>query len=324
MALSTVSSRVATTGLVVLVALNVVLVGIALRSNHTSGIDTSPVNTATASTESTGAPVSPTSTPSTPSVTSSTTTATATADTALAAPLQIMLVAIDDQRAWRVRAGSCSAGGATLASTTDGGRTWGDAKAPLRTIVRVRPTDSQAAFVVGAGSRCAAELQSTTDGGATWGSTSAVGNAWFRDPKNPKLVSAPGQSTSQPCGTRAVLDLAVLSTSDARVLCADGLVRSTMDTGSSWTNSGRVSGAVALSLLPANPAQTYVARLDAADCAGVQVLRVDQRVATSCIKTAMPKDPGQIALSLVNGGGWLAIGDKTMRSTDNLVTWNLS
>src|SRR5450756_1221776 len=101
MALSTVSSRVATTGLVVLVALNVVLVGIALRSNHTSGIDTSPVNTATASTDSTGAPVSPTSTPSTPSVTSST-TATATA---LAAPLQIMLVAIDDQRAWRVRAG---------------------------------------------------------------------------------------------------------------------------------------------------------------------------------------------------------------------------
>ena len=235
-----------------------------------------------------------------------------------------MLVAIDDQRAWRVRAGSCSAGGATLASTTDGGRTWGDAKAPLRTIVRVRPTDSQAAFVVGAGSRCAAELQSTTDGGATWGSTSAVGNAWFRDPKNPKLVSAPGQSTSQPCGKRAVLDLAVLSAGTARVLCADGLVRSTANSGSSWTDSGKITGAVALALLPANPAQTYVARLDAPGCAGVQVQRVDQRVATSCIRTAMPKNPGQIALSLVNGGGWLAIGDKTMRSTNGLVTWTVS
>jgi len=323
MALSTVSSRLATTGLVVLVALNVVLVGIALRSNHTSGIDTSPLSTATASIDSTGAPVSPSSTPSTPSVTSST-TATATAATALAAPLRIMLVAIDDQRAWRVRAGSCSAGGATLASTTDGGRTWGDAKAPLRTIVRVRPTDSQAAFVVGAGSRCAAELQSTTDGGATWGSTSAVGNAWFRDPKDPRVLGAPGPSTSQPCGKRAVVDLAVLSAGTARVLCADGLVRSTTDTGSSWTDSGKDTGAVALAVLSANPAQTYVARLDAPDCAGVQVLRVDQRVATSCIKTAVPKDPGQIALSLVNGGGWLAVGDKTMRSTDNLVTWSLS
>jgi len=323
MGLSTVSSRLATTGLVVLVALNVILVGIALRSNHTSGIDTSPLSTATASIDSTGAPVSPTSTPSTPSATSST-TATPTATTALAAPLRTMLVAIDDQRAWRVRAGSCSAGGATLASTTDGGKTWGDAKAPLRTIVRVRPTDDQNAFVVGAGSSCAAELQSTADGGGTWGSTSAVGNAWFRDPKNPKLVAAPGQSTSQPCGTRAVLDLAVLSTSDARVLCADGLVRSTMDTGSSWTNSGKITGAVALALLPANPDQTYVARLNARSCAGVQVQRVDQKDATACIATAVPKGPGQIALSLVNGGGWLAIGDKTMRSTDNLVTWSLS
>jgi len=320
MALSTVSSRLATTGLVVLVALNVVLVGIALRSNHTSGIDTSPVNTATASTDSTGAPLSPTSTPSTPSVTSST-TANAAATTT---PLQIMLVAIDDQRAWRVRAGSCSAGGATLASTTDGGRTWGDAKAPLRTIVRVRPTDSQAAFVIGAGSNCAAELKSTTDGGATWGSTSAVGSAWFRDPKNPKLVGAPGPSTSQPCGKRAVLDLAVLSAGTARVLCADGLVRSTTDTGSSWTDSGKITGAVALAVLSANPAQTYVARLDAPGCAGVQVLRVDRSVATSCIQTAVPKDPGQVALSLVNGGGWLAIGDKTMRSTDGLVTWSVS
>jgi len=323
MALSTVSSRLATTGLVVLVALNVVLVGIALRSNHTSGIDTSPVNTATASTDSTGAPLSPTSTPSTPSVTSST-TATATAATALAAPLQIMLVAIDDQRAWRVRAGSCSAGGATLASTTNGGRTWTDANSPLRMIVRVRPTDNQVAFVIGADSSCTSQLQVTTDGGVNWGSSSDVGSAWFRDPKSPWIVGSPGQSTSKPCGTRAVLDLAVLSTGTARVLCADGLVRSTANSGSSWTDSGKITGAVALAVLSANPAQTYVARLDAPGCAGVQVQRIDRSVATSCIRIALPKKPGQIALSLVNGGGWLAIGDKTMRSTDGLVTWTVS
>jgi len=32
--------------------------------------------------------------------------------------------------------GSCTAGGAALATTTDGGKTWVDAKTPLRTIVR--------------------------------------------------------------------------------------------------------------------------------------------------------------------------------------------
>ena len=320
MGLSAVSSRWATTGLVVLVALNVVLVAMALRSNHTSGIDTSPVRTAVASTDSTGAPVGPSSTPLTPSVTSSA-TANATAKTA---PLQIMLVAIDDRRAWRVSAGSCAAGGATLATTTDGGQTWADAKAPLRTIVRVRPTDNRAAFVVGAGSSCVAELQSTADSGGTWGSLSDVGSAWFRDPKNPKVVGAPGSSSSRPCGEQAVLDLAVVSTSAARVLCADGMVRSTANRGSSWTDSGKVTGAVALAVPSANPAQTYVARLDAPGCAGVQVQRVDQSAATSCAETAVPKDPGQIALSLVNGGGWLAVGDKTMRSADALATWTQS
>ena len=315
MGMSNASSRLATTGLVGLLALDVVLVAMALRSNQTSGIDTSPSSTATASIHSSGVPESPSPTTSTPSVTSS---ATATAATA---PLQTMLVAIDDQRAWRVHAGSCSAGGATLATTNDGGRTWADAKAPLRTIVRVRPADSQAAFVVGADLRCLAELKSTTDGGGAWGSTSTVGSAWFRDPKNPKVVWAPGASTSQPCAELAVLDLAVVSQSTARVLCADGLVRSTTNTGSSWTDSGEVTGAVALAVLSADPAKTYVARLDVPDCAGIQVQRVDQSVATSCIQTAVPHDPGQIALSLVKGGGWLAVGDMTMRSTDGLVTW---
>jgi len=118
--------------------------------------------------------------------------------------------------------------------------------------------------------------------------------------------------------------MAVLSVSSARVLCEDGLVRSTTDTSASWTDSGKVTGAVALAVLPANPTQTYVASLEVPGCAGVQVLRVDQSVGPSCIKTALPKSGGQIALSLVKGGGWLAVGDKTMRSTDNLVTWSLS
>ena len=103
----------------------------------------------------------------------------------------------------------------------------------MRTIVRVRPTDSQAAFVIGADSSCVAELKSTSDGGGTWGSASTVGSAWFRDPRN-------------------------------------------------------------------------------------------QRVATSCLATPVPKDLGQIALSLVDGGGWLAVGDTTMRSTDGLLSWSLS
>jgi len=233
-------------------------------------------------------------------------------------------VAINDKQAWRITVGSCVKGGAKVAVTTDGGTTWADAKTSLKTIVRVRPTDGQTAFVVGADSTCAAELKNTSDAGATWASGSAVGSAWFRDPKNPVTVRSPGPASSAPCGLQEVLDLAVQSVGSARVLCADGLVRSTTNTGGSWTDSGKASGAVALAVSSASPAQTYVAIPDAPGCAGIQVRRVDQSAPTSCIQTAAPKTRGQIALSLVAGGGWLSIGDTTWRSTDKLVTWSTS
>ena len=314
MAVWHISSRVATAALLALVALDVTLVATALQSTHTSGIDTSPVSSAFGPLDPTFA--APTTGPVSPSPTTSVIAGNI--------PLQTMLVALDNQRAWRVGAGSCSAGGATLATTVDGGKTWARGKASLRRIVRVRPTDDQVAFIIGADSTCAAELKDTGNGGGTWSSGGAVGGAWFRDPKDPMVVSGPGPAVSQPCGGRAVLDLAVLTAGSAQVLCADGLVRSTTNNGTVWTNVGTVAGAVALAVSTVNPAETYVARLGAPDCTGVQILRVGQRVATSCIKASIPKDPGQIAISLIRGGGWLVAGNTTMRSIDNLVTWRAS
>jgi hypothetical protein len=235
-----------------------------------------------------------------------------------------MLVALDDRRAWRVASGSCSAGGAALAVTADGGKTWTKGKVTLRRIVRLRAEGTQVAFAVGANANCAAEIRDTVNGGSTWTSTGDVKTAWFRDPKDPRVVKAPGPVSSQPCGKRAVFDLAVVATKSARALCADGLVRSTANNGGAWTDVGTVDGAVALAVPAARPAETYVARLGAPDCAGVQILRVRPQATTSCVVRAIPKGPGQIAMSLIDGGGWLAVGDTTMRSTDDLVTWAAS
>ena len=317
---SSVSSRVAIAGLVGLVALDVVLVGLALRPSHPSVKDTSPLSSASASVDSGDATASPSSTPSG----TSSTTATVAVTTGPAAPLQTMLVAIDNQRAWRVRVGSCAAGGAKLVVTTDGGKTWADAKAPLRTIVRVRPTDGQAAFVIGADSSCAAEFKSTTNGGGTWGSGSAVGLAWFRDPKNPMAVKAPWlvhlAALRHACCPGPGCPLGRHGSGAVRRRSApfDDGHRFVVDRLGQGHRSGGPGRAVG------QPGQTYVARLNAPDCEGVQILRVDKSVATSCIKTSVPKDPGQVALSLVDGGGWLAVGDTTMRSTDALVTWSVS
>jgi len=309
MAVWRISSRIANVALLGLFALDVTLVGTALRSTHTPGIDTSPVSSAAPSGDLSSA--SGSTSPTSPS-------------SSVSAPLQTMLVAVDDQRAWRVGAGSCSAGGATLGTTVDGGKTWAKGATNMRRIVRVKPDGNQAAFIVGADASCAAKLKNTSDGGGTWASGGDVGRAWFRDPKDSLVVRAPGSATSRPCGKESVVDLAVLTApGSARVLCADGLVRSTTDTGSVWADAGKVAGAVALAVPSASQAETYVARLGAPECAGVQILRVRQRVAASCIQSSVPTGPGQIAMSLTKGGGWLALGDTTMRSTDGLVTWKV-
>ena len=308
-----VSSRVATAAILGLVVLDVALVLTALQSTHASGIDTTAVSSPSPSEVPTSAPV-------TTSVTTSPTTSPGTAS----APLQIMLVALDAQRAWRVHAGSCADGGASLATTRDGGKTWAKGEANLRRIVRVRPDDSQVAFVVGAGTSCAAELKNTGDGGVTWSAGGTGSLAWFRDPKDPQVVRAPGLAVSRPCGKHAVLDLAVVTADSARVLCEDGLVRSTTVNGSVWVDVDRVDGAVALAVTTASPAETNVARVGVPDCAGVQILRVPQRFVASCVQTPIPGEPGQIALSLIKGGGWLSVAGTTFRSADELVTWKAS
>ncbi|HEX7535942.1 MAG TPA: hypothetical protein VF391_02930 [Dermatophilaceae bacterium] len=314
-----ISARGASAALLALVALDIVLVGTALQSTRATDIDTSPLSRASITSDSAESLVSPSASPS-----PSSSRSPSTSRTAAKVPLQTMLVALDDRRAWRVAAGSCSAGGAALAVTVDGGRTWTKGTVTLRRIVRLRAEGTQVAFAVGANSTCAAEIRDTVNGGGTWTSTGDVKSAWFRDPKNPRVVKAPGPVASQPCGKRAVLDLAVVATTSARALCADGLVRSTANNGGAWTDVGTVDGAVALAVPAARPAETYVARLGAPDCAGVQILRVRPQATTSCVIRAIPKGPGQIAMSLINGGGWLAVGDTTMRSTDDLVTWAAS
>jgi len=312
-----VSSRVATVALVGLLVLDVTLVATALRSTSTSDIDTSPLSSAAASTE-------PTSTRATSAATTTPGSPRTPSVVAAGAPLLTMLVALDNQHAWRVSTGSCSAGGAKLATTVDGGRTWSKGSAKLRRIVRVRLESSQKAFVIGADASCAATIKNTSDAGSTWTPGGSVALAWYRDPGNPLVVRAPGSARFQPCGERAVLDLAVLAAGSARVLCADGRVRSTTDNGSTWTSIGNVDGAVALAVPTLRQSETYVARLGAPACAGVQILRVRQQVVAACVRASLPRVQGQVAMSLIAGGGWLAIGSTTLRSTDDLATWRQS
>ena len=319
--------RLLTPGLVAFAVLDIVLVGVALRSTAAP-----PPASELGQVSSTSAPSaagtpsrapSPARSPSPTASSTSSTTKTRSPKAPAPAPLTVLIVGVSPTVAWRAETGSCATGGSSLAVTTDGGSTWAAGTAPFPGIVRVKPSSSRSAFAVGGDSACQPGYAATSSQGGAWSTGGPLGRAWYRDPARPSAVHAPGPLTVTPCGRHAVLDLAVVSSSGARALCAGGLVVSSSDTGASWSDAGRVAGAVALAVLPSSPSQTYVAAVGVASCAGVSLQQLGTKAPLSCARVSGLGGPGQVALSVVDGGGWLAVGHRTLRSTDSLATWSV-
>ena len=316
-----VSSRLVTPALIAFAVLDIVLVTVALRSTSGPPPPSSVGRAGTTSTptgsERPSRSASATDSPSSSSSSSSSPSASATAP----APLTVLIVGVSTSVAWRAEVGSCAAGGSSVAVTTDGGGSWQEASAPFPAVVRIKATSGRSAFAVGGDDACHPGYASTGDAAEAWSMGGPLDRAWYRDPGKPSVVHVPGPKTSKPCGRRDVLDLAVISFSRARALCSGGLVVSTSDNGDSWSDSGRLSGAVALAVPASSPSETLVARLGGGSCAGVAVHRLGTKGTVSCAEVEPPDKSGQVALSVVNGGGWLAVGSQTLLSTDSLATW---
>ncbi len=333
-----------TMGIVALVVLDIVLVFAALRlfARGDAGYTVSTVGVATQAPNATetrssspdhgaapggNAATSPPSTSATFATAPSTTaTATATEPAASrASPLTGIITAVDANTAWRGTTGSCSASGAALSFTSDGGHTWQNARTPYPVLTRVQPTDASRAFVVGGDPNCVMGVRTTTDSGTTWlgAGPGNMSETLARDTKDPTKVRAPGGRTASPCGTLAVVDVARNSPTGAEALCVDGSIRATTDDGRTWPQSGLVSGALALdSRVVGGTVTTFVARVRPG-CSGVAVTSVANGTATDlgCAPTG-PTLPGHVALtSPTADAGWLLVGNDTWRSADGLATW---
>jgi hypothetical protein len=234
---------------------------------------------------------------------------------------RLMIEAVDGKHAWRVFAGTCDKGGATIERTSDGGATWEHVTSPLRTLTRLQPRSPEAAFVVGADRSCKPQLRSTVDKGGSWAATAPASLAWYIDPRNPRVVHAPGAGPTRPCpGQGAAIDLAASGVGGAAVLCGDGRVMKTASGGSSWSGAGRVKGAVALAVSPAGAGHNYVIRRGGPGCAGLQLVRasVPARILSCAVGDAPADAPA--SLSLTTKGAWLAVGNEVLHSPD-LRSW---
>jgi len=325
--------RLTLVALVILLLVDVALIAIAYR-----GVSGDQAQRGTASSAST-TPSPDTTALSTPATTATTTASSTTATTTATAPppastspgtgearpLSQVVVAVNGDTAWRITVGACLAGGAAIASSGDGGKTWRTHTSPSPVLVRVQPTDASKAFVVGATKDCAMEVRSTGDAGATWAPSSGVGDVWARDAADATKIRAPGNRRVAPCGDRAVLDLVRASARVAQALCADGELKEAADEGATWTSVGRLPGAMALDNRLENGAVTAYLVGRSAGCAGLSLTSVRSGAPTTlgCVDLGgSPVAAGSVSISVAGNDGWLLVGDATWRSRDGLRTWS--
>lgn len=162
----------------------------------------------------------------------------------------ILLDAAADGTVLRAERGGCAGSdivGVPVQVSTNGGRRFEVADVsdePLADVLRVATSGANDLFLVGADGHCATAVYRSRDGGETWDRSAGTGGAWH-------LLSGPSTFVHAPSGVITtsceVAVLSPLSTTSARVLCTDGELRGTDDSGSSWVQLGRLDGAVDVS-----------------------------------------------------------------------------
>lgn len=261
------------------------------------------------------------------SSTSPTTTSAASADNDPAppgvevAPLTVGIVGISTDTALRFTVGACPKGGGELELTRNGGKSWAPRSTPFDALVRVRVRDDKSTFAVGASSSgdCTPSIRQAGRYDADWGDASPVNDAWYRDLEDDSKVGLPTGGTGKPCGSKAVVDLAVVDRG-AAALCADGSVQVSR-TGAGWEESATVPGALALALDDKSRSLAVVPSADG--CKGLAVVDAAKPAqAVGCAQTDVAKvEPGTVALSVVGSTGWLRAAGTVWRSAGDLSSW---
>lgn len=226
-----------------------------------------------------------------------------------------LLAASSGRVAWRAESADCD-GSAVVQVTTDAGRSWSDTDPGLSAIVRLSTYGDEAAFAVGADSNCRTTYAWISGPKDKWQrDRSRVQDMWFRTPKDPDRVHAPGGDESRPCGDRLV-DLAGMGTFQAAALCADGRVRTAAE-GRPWRTVQERSGALSL-----NADDTgFFAAISRNGCSGLLIQRfdtdgvgLDGGTRGTCQSEAKPV-PGETVVAQRFDRLWFWSGDRVTTSS---------
>jgi hypothetical protein len=234
-----------------------------------------------------------------------------------------LLVAASATEAWRATVGDCQSQG-RVERSENGGKSWRPAeKATLGPIVRLGVESNGNLYAVGgAGEDCSIRYVSYTTAGEIAAQTDKPQGVWFRDPTDQDEIFGPGSARARPCKGQHVVGLASLSTTEALLVCTDGLVMVSSNSGKSWKKADELVGAVAVG---AGDGRFWVAG-KGKNCDGIAVRSVSiaagklSRGGSHCAAD-LPLTPGRISIDGSGKAIWLWAGDKVQVSTDRGRTW---
>ncbi|MFZ5851640.1 MAG: hypothetical protein ACOYY2_09645 [Actinomycetota bacterium] len=165
--------------------------------------------------------------------------------------------------------GGCPGGGARLQWSGARGAQWRDIPSPAALVLRVRVVGAGVAWLVGGDQGCQLRLWSTSDAGRSWAPGDPAA-AWSLLPPPQPQLHAPQRLVAAPCGPGVpAVDLVGLTPTRAALLCPNGGVYVTQDTGATWQATATVPGARAVAVLPSGAA--LVLRFGADGCNGFAV-----------------------------------------------------
>lgn len=301
------------TGIALLVAMDILLVVLALQSASPRTNGSPAANTPAPSALEPAA-----TTPASPSGGGETTVTPTT-------PTRI-LGALDENVAWRATTGACQDAVATPELSVDGGATWTAADLTgatgITALQRIFVTGSDTAAFLGAGSDCTPEVMRTFVAGADFEEDPGqLDGSWYLAPVGSATVHAPGGDVSAPCESAIVV--APLDETRATVLCDDGSLHLTTDTGVSWTALAPLPGAITVT----ETADGFlVASIGSESCAGVQLTTLgvdDDRTSLGCVESSVSAAElaGSTALDWTDDGIWMWVDERLLISTDEGATW---
>ncbi|MBM7798534.1 hypothetical protein JOE57_001455 [Microlunatus panaciterrae] len=226
-----------------------------------------------------------------------------------------------DSQGWRATIGDCDTPG-RVEVTEDGGQSWTRTTSPeLGPVTRIKALDGNTLFAIGGMTDCKAEFLISYSNGAEWeGRNANLRGSWYLTPRDRTQVHAAGGDRSRPCKDQ-LNDLAASDDQHAAVLCSNGSVLTTADSGKSWNTIGTVAGASALGA----DGSSYVAAGVTDGCNGVTVTTFDAEAekvkdTRRCAPVPAPS-PADIAVAKRGSSIWVWAGPDVAVSRDSGKTW---